>query len=266
MQTLRVITCSGIPQSSKRVGHEWPQKLPEIQIWESFLQNVHLWPPCPPVAQPLTPADPCMTFDPSNTLHFGQGFYQFWQPKAFLRQLDLWMTFDHWWGHFELYSQKLRALPPTPKPSFSSVPRSMTKCISRHIPIQTPQISNLSTLTYLNVSSNKTCLMTFDLIKPTCIMFPLQQGKSTQHTNPIRLCVKKNMNTTKCICTKSLTDWHTGSLTHRLTHRACSHKVLNGRPTKCVSTSMSREVNEIYWVGNSGFFFFFFGPKIEENN
>ena len=26
----------------------------------------------------LTPDDPCMTFDPNNTLPSGQGFYQIW--------------------------------------------------------------------------------------------------------------------------------------------------------------------------------------------
>ena len=47
MQNLRGITCSGIPQSSKQGGHEWPQKPPEIENWGSFLQNVHLWPHVP---------------------------------------------------------------------------------------------------------------------------------------------------------------------------------------------------------------------------
>ena len=44
----------------------------------------------------LTIIDPCMTFDPINALHFGQGFFitKFGGHRAFRRQLDLWMTFD----------------------------------------------------------------------------------------------------------------------------------------------------------------------------
>ena len=47
MQTLRIITCSEIPQSSKRGVMNDSLKSPEIQNWGSFLQNVHLWPHIP---------------------------------------------------------------------------------------------------------------------------------------------------------------------------------------------------------------------------
>ena len=49
----------------------------------------------------LTPVDPCMTFDPGITLLFGQGFFllNLVKNRAFLNQLDLWMTFDVWWGY-----------------------------------------------------------------------------------------------------------------------------------------------------------------------
>ena len=50
-----------------------------------------------------------MTFDPKNTLHFGQGFFlPNGGPRAFLKQFDLWMTFDLWWGRFEKYALKPR--------------------------------------------------------------------------------------------------------------------------------------------------------------
>ena len=72
-------------------------------------------------------------------------------------------------------------------------------------------------MTYLNVSLNRTPLMTFDPNIPTHITFPLLQGISTPHMNLIRLCVKKIWMTQK-VCTKSLThwltDWHTDTHTH----------------------------------------------------
>ena len=42
MQTLRVITCSGIPQSSKRGGHELPPKAARNPKLGVIFQNVHL--------------------------------------------------------------------------------------------------------------------------------------------------------------------------------------------------------------------------------
>ena len=105
------------------------------KIWKPYgnSKQIDLW---------LTPADPCMTFDPCNALHSGQGFFQpnlvaighfkanwplvdsgwslcdlwpqqtttllsgvlltkFGSHRAFLRQIDLWMTFELWWNHFE---------------------------------------------------------------------------------------------------------------------------------------------------------------------
>ena len=51
MQTLRVTACSGIPQSSKRGGHEWPPKAARNpKLGAMFLHNAH---PCLPLAQPL---------------------------------------------------------------------------------------------------------------------------------------------------------------------------------------------------------------------
>ena len=101
----------------------------------------------------LTLADPFMTFKPSNVLHFGQplstkfaghGAFlsnltssspqlnpmwpltqqwatlwsevlpnKFGTHRTFLRQLDLWMTFDLWWGHFKIWFFNLGGLPPT---------------------------------------------------------------------------------------------------------------------------------------------------------
>ena len=99
-----------------------------------------------------------MTFDPSNALHFGQGFFlpnlvaighflaiwplvdprwplhDFWPQqcttlwsevlftkfgshRAFLRQIDPWMTFDLWWGRFESMPTNLVGPSPTPMPT-----------------------------------------------------------------------------------------------------------------------------------------------------
>ena len=114
-----------------------------------------------------------MTFDPSNALHFSQGFFlpnlvvirhfwaiwplvdpdwslhDFWPQqcstllsgvlpikfggqRAFLKQLDLWMTFDFWWGRFENIPTYLGGPSPTPMPSFSSIHQSTTKRIAVH--------------------------------------------------------------------------------------------------------------------------------------
>ena len=88
-----------------------------------FLPNLvaigHSWTisPC------LNPVDPCMTFNPSNALHFTVrgSSYEIGGHRAFLKQLDLWMTFDPWSA-------------PYPMPSFSSIPQSTTKPIAVHTP------------------------------------------------------------------------------------------------------------------------------------
>ena len=58
--------------------------------------------------------------------------HQIWQPWAFLRQIDPWMTFDPRWGPFENMPTNLVGPSPTPMPSFSSIRRSMAKCIAGH--------------------------------------------------------------------------------------------------------------------------------------
>ena len=148
-----------------------------------------------------------MTFDPSNALHFGHGLFLL-NLAAIGHFLAIWPMDDLCWGHFEIMLSWLGGLPPYPIRSFSSVPQSMTKYLARYIPIQTPLISNFNILTYLNVSTNRTPLMTFDPNIPTHFTLPLLQGISTPHMNLIRLCVKKIWTTQKA-CTKSLTHWHT---------------------------------------------------------
>ena len=82
---------SGWPQ----LTHAWPFNPaihyplvwgPFYQIWlpQGISKEFYLW---------LTPADPCMTFDPSNELHFGQRFFL---PNLVAiqhsKQFDLWLT------------------------------------------------------------------------------------------------------------------------------------------------------------------------------
>ena len=76
--------------------------------------------------------DPCMTFDPGNALVFGQGCFlpNFDGHRAFLKQLDLCMTFDLWSGRFKNMLSNLVGLSPTTMPSFSSIPQSTAKRIA----------------------------------------------------------------------------------------------------------------------------------------
>ena len=59
---------------------------PFYQIWwpQGISKEFDIW---------LTLADPCMTFDPNNELHFDQGSsYQIWWPYIISKQFDLWLT------------------------------------------------------------------------------------------------------------------------------------------------------------------------------
>ena len=56
MQTLRVITCSGIPQSSKRRGHEWPPKAARNSKLGVIFAKCAPMTPCPLLVQPLITA------------------------------------------------------------------------------------------------------------------------------------------------------------------------------------------------------------------
>ena len=118
-----------------------------------------------------------MTFDPINALCFGQAFFlpnlvaiehlkaiwplvnpgwplhdlwpqqcitlwsgappKFGSPRAFLRQLDRWITFDLWWGHFEKLLSNFGGPPSTSMPGFSSLRWNTTKRIAGYIPIHT---------------------------------------------------------------------------------------------------------------------------------
>ena len=67
-----------------------------------------------------------------TTLWSGVVLTKFGSHRAFLRQIDLWMTFDPGWGHSENMPTNLVDPSPTPMLSFSSIPRSMTKRIAGH--------------------------------------------------------------------------------------------------------------------------------------
>ena len=64
-------------------------------------------------------------------------FTKFGSHRAFLRQIDLWMTFDPTWGRFENMPTNLGGPSPTPMPTFSSIPQSMAKRIAGHTYIYT---------------------------------------------------------------------------------------------------------------------------------
>ena len=64
------------------------------------------------------------------TLRSGVLPTKFGSHRTFLRQIDLWMTFDLWSGRFEKLTTNLGGPYPTTLPSFSSMRRSTTKRIA----------------------------------------------------------------------------------------------------------------------------------------
>ena len=71
-------------------------------------------------------------------------FTKFGSHRAFLRQIDPWMTFDPRWGHFENMPTNLVGPPPTPMPTFSSITRSTTKRIAGQTYIHTYRLNYFS--------------------------------------------------------------------------------------------------------------------------
>ena len=67
------------------------------------------------------------------TLWSGALLTKFGSHRAFLRHIDLWMTFDPRSGRFENVPTNLMGPSPTPMQSFSSIPQSMAKRIAGHI-------------------------------------------------------------------------------------------------------------------------------------
>ena len=76
---------------------------------------------------------------------------KFGSHRAFLRQIDSWMTFDPRWGRFENMPTNLVGPSTTPMPTFSSIPQSMTKCIAGHayIHIHTSRLFYFSSIDVL---------------------------------------------------------------------------------------------------------------------
>ena len=62
---------------------------------------------------------------------------KFGSHRAFLRQIDPWMTFNPRWGRFQNMPTNLVGPSPTSMPSFSSIPQSMAKRIAGHTYIHT---------------------------------------------------------------------------------------------------------------------------------
>ena len=72
----------------------------------------------------------------------------FGSHRAFLRQIDPWMTFDPRWGRFENMPTNLLGPSPTPMPTFSSVPLSMTKRIAGHTYTHTNRLWYFSSIDF----------------------------------------------------------------------------------------------------------------------
>ena len=83
-----------------------------------------------------------MTFDPSNALTDWSLVLptKFGGNSAFLRQRDLWMTFELWWGCFKKSLSNLVGPSLYPMQNFSSIRWSTTKCTPRQTNMQTDSI------------------------------------------------------------------------------------------------------------------------------
>ena len=102
----------------------------------------------------LTPADPCMTFDPINALIWsGVLPAKFDVNRAFLRQLDLLMTSDLCWGCFE--NANLVGQSPPPPPTFSSKPQSTAERIAVHTYLHTDRLGQFSSIDLFSLPGEK---------------------------------------------------------------------------------------------------------------
>ena len=81
-----------------------------------------------------------------TTLCSGVLLTKFGSHRAFLRQIDPWMTFDPRLGRFENMPTNLVGLSPTPMPTFSSIRRSMTKHIAGHTYIHIHRLHYFSSI------------------------------------------------------------------------------------------------------------------------
>ena len=111
---------------------------------------------------PGWPYDPCMTFDPSSALRSGQRLFsiKFGSHRAFVSNL-----IPGWprWGRFENMPTNLVGPSPTPMPTFSSIPQSMTKRIAGHTYIHT--FTHTYIPTYIQDSIILVVLMTLRISK-----------------------------------------------------------------------------------------------------
>ena len=100
------------------------------QIWwpQGISKEFDLW---------LTLADHDLWPQQCTALWSGVLLTKFGSHRAFLRQIDPWMTFNPRWGRFENMPTNLVDPSPTPMPSFSSIPQSMAKRIAGHTYIYT---------------------------------------------------------------------------------------------------------------------------------
>ena len=68
-----------------------------------------------------------------TTLWSGVLLTKFGSHRAFPRRIDSFMTYDPRWGCFENMPTNLVGPSPSPMPTFSVIPQSMTKCIVGHL-------------------------------------------------------------------------------------------------------------------------------------
>ena len=75
---------------------------------------------------------PCVDLWSQDCIAVGQGFFlpSFRDHRAFLMQIDLWMTFELWSGRFKKFTMNLGGPCPATLPSFSSMCWSNMKRIA----------------------------------------------------------------------------------------------------------------------------------------
>ena len=95
-----------------------------------------------------------------TTLWSGVLITIFGSHRAFLKQIDLWMTFDPRSGRFENKPTNLVGLSPTPMPTFSLIPQSMVKRIAGHT------YTHTHIHTRLHYSSNIDVMFPSQVLKP----------------------------------------------------------------------------------------------------
>ena len=144
--------------------------------------------------------------DPRGPLHglWPQQCTTLWSGVLFTK-----LTYDPSWGHFENTPTNLVGPSPTPMPTFSSIPQSMTNCIAGHTDRHTYRLYCFSSIEDIELNSipflirkNKTLVFPFDINMLRRPSGSLQMGPDFFFYSPTILSTASNEN-----CGSLVTDW-----------------------------------------------------------